>query len=331
MDWRWLQFLPSETLRAAALRIVQMQGARKFADVSAPLNMRSRVQGVGELIHPIGLAAGIDRDASCPHKLVNLGFSFLEIGTVTPKPQRMRGGKASGARMPKQFGVLDDRSYDNAGMEVVAARLQALSWPDEFLPLAVNIGKNQDTMEVGAAYDYLLGIRQFCDYAHFIVLNLSTLAEAKNEDLLHTIARETDTEIRDKLWIKLEPSLTREEFQRYIATAAELGFAGFILTNTRAAAPSWQSGHNLTTLATTYLDWAYEVLRGKLPIIASGGILTGSDVVQRIVRGANAVEIYTAFIYFGIGAVNKLLKETMQELAQLGYNSVEEARGSLWQ
>ena len=328
MDWRWLQFLPSETLRAAALRIVQIRGARRFSNSPVTINMRSRVQGVGELVHPIGLAAGIDRNASCPQKLANLGFSFLEIGTVTPKPQR---SKSRIARLPKQFGVQDGRNYDNAGMEVVAARLQALSWHDEFLPLAVNIGKNKDTMEVGAAYDYLRGIRQFCDYAHFIVLNLSTLTNAKNEDLLHTIVRETDTETHHKLWIKLEPNLTRPMFQHYIATAAELGFAGFVLTNTRATAPAWQSGHNLTTLATSYLEWAYEVLQGKLPIIASGGILTGSDVVQRIVRGASAVEIYTAFIYFGIGAVNKLLKETMQELAQLGYNSIEEARGSLWQ
>ena len=300
--------------------------------------LRVEVQGVGELLHPIGLAAGFDTGATCLATLPRLGFAFLEVGTVTPLPQRTPA-RPRIVRLPQQVGLLDRGACANDGMDVVAARLQELRWQADFVPLAVNIGSNHRTLAEGAVYDYLKGIATFKDLAHFIVLNVSAsqragLRSPANRDFIRTIASETDSAVLPKLWLKLDPDLGRKEFQTLVTCVAENGFGGLVLTDThRVLQPrvGGQSGHSLALLAVARLEQAYQVVRGELPLVASGGILSGSDVVQRIMRGASAVEIYTAFVYYGKGVVAKLLHEMVAELQLLGFPSVMAAKNTYWQ
>ena len=325
MDWRWLQFLPADTTRSIALRALRSGWAYTFAKRyknATNFALRTRLQGVGELLHPIGLAAGFDRNATCPRALADLGFSFLEIGTVTPRAQT---GKQRIERLPEQFGLLDNRACHNDGMDAVLVRLHALTWQDDFVPLAVNIGKNKNTADAGSIYDYLRGIRQFQDSAHFIVLNL---ANAKvSIAFIRALTAELDEQRRGKVWLKLAPNLQRLEFQQLVTYVGEQSFGGLVLTDTQAG----KSGHSLASISISYLEWAYQVLQGELPLISSGGILTGTDIAQRILRGANAVEIYTAFVYFGVNTISKLLAEMTDEFRRIGCTSIDSARGIYWQ
>ncbi len=299
--------------------------------------LRVELQGVGKLLHPIGLAAGFDTNATCLQALPRLGFAFLEVGTVTPRAQRTRT-RPRIVRLPQQLGLLDRNACANDGMEVVAARLQALRW-DNSVPLAVNIGSNHRTLAVGAVYDYLQGIATFKELAHFIVLNVSAsqqvgLRSPADRNFIRTIAAETDASVLPQLWLKLDPDMGRRAFQSLVACAVEHSFGGLVLTDTRRVLSPYaggQSGHSLALPAVARLEQAYQVVRGELPLVASGGILNGSDIVQRIMRGASAVEIYTAFVYYGSNVVAKLLREMIAELQLLGFPSALAAKDAYWQ
>ena len=337
---RLLRLLPPTT----AQRLTQLALRRGWGLPRRPLPelqhfpLRVELRGVGELLHPIGLAAGFDTDATCLQALPRLGFAFLEIGTVTPLAQRTRT-RPRIVRLPQQFGLLDRNACANDGMEAVAARLQALRWDVSSVPLAVNIGSNRRTIAAGAVYDYLKGIATFRELAHFIVLNVSAsqqvgLRSPADRDFIKTIAAETDTEVLPQLWLKLDPDMERRTFQALVACVAEHGFGGLVLTDTRRVLRPYaggQSGHSLALPAVARLEQAYQVVRGELPLVASGGILSGSDVVQRIMRGASAVEIYTAFVYYGAGVVAKLLREMVAELQLLGFPSAMAAKDAYWQ
>ena len=300
--------------------------------------LQVELQGVGKLMHPIGLAAGFDPDATCLQTLPRLGFAFVEIGTVTPLAQRSRT-RPRIMRLPQQVGLLDRNACANDGMEQVAARLQALRWDVNSVPLAVNIGSNHRTLAVGAVYDYLKGIETFRELAHFIVLNVSASQRAglhspADRAFINTIAAETDKSVLPKLWLKLDPDMARQEFQTLVAAVAKHGFGGLVLTDTRRVLSPYaggQSGHSLALPAVARLEQAYQVVRGELPLVASGGVLSGGDVVQRIIRGASAVEIYTALVYYGTGVVAKLLREMVAELQLLGFPSVMAAKDTYWQ
>ena len=340
--WRTslLRLLPPTT----AQRLTQLALRRGWGLPRRPLPemqnfpLRIKLPGVGELLHPIGLAAGFDTDASCLPALPRLGFAFLEVGTVTPLAQRTRA-RPRIVRLPQQFGLLDRTACANDGMEKVAARLQALRWEVSAVPLAVNIGSNHRTLAAGAVYDYLKGIATFRELAHFIVLNVSASQQAglrspADRAFISTVAAETDKSLLPKLWLKLDPDMARQEFQALVAAVAEHGLGGLVLTDTRRVLTPYvggQSGHSLALPAVARLEQAYQVVRGELPLVASGGILSGSDVVQRIVRGASAVEIYTAFVYYGAGVVAKLLREMVAELQLLGFPSVMAAKDTFWQ
>jgi len=335
---RLLRLLPPTT----AQRLTQLALRRGWGLPRRPLPelqqfpLRVELQGVGELLHPIGLAAGFDPNATCVQALPRLGFAFLEVGTVTPLAQRAHT-RPHIVPLSQQLGLLDRNACANDGMETVAARLQALRW-DTSVPLAVNIGSNRRTLAAGAVYDYLKGIATFRNLAHFIVLNVSASQQAEprspaDRDFIRTIAAETDASVLPQLWLKLDPDMERHAFQALVACVAQHGLGGLVLTDThRVLSPyaGGQSGHSLALPAVARLEQAYQVVRGELPLVASGGILSGSDVVQRIMRGASAVEIYTAFVYYGIGVVAKLLREMVAELQLLGFPSVMAAKDAYW-
>lgn len=296
---------------------------------------RTVIPNVGQLVHPIGLAAGFDRDGSYLHRLNSLGFSFLEVGSVTPQPQP---DQANQRLFRRDLGLFAEPGAATVDFETLADRLQAMDWPVEFVPLAVNVCMNRDTVSGGAVYDYLRGIDRFRDLAHFIVVNLATpelegLPSLATSVFVRELAQELEPSLLAKVWLKLAPTNDRNALQTLVASVAEQQFAGLVLTDSRRVERPWagrQSGHDLATIASSCLEWAYQVTEGELPLIASGGILTGHDVVQRLRRGACAVEVYSACVYFGVDVVSRLLTEMQAELQLLGFSSVNELRNSHW-
>jgi dihydroorotate dehydrogenase len=333
-----LRLLPAETAHEIGMAVLQ----RRLLDwlpapAVAPLaaGMSVVVPGIGALPHPFGLAAGFDKHARAPEAFARLGFAFLEIGTVTPQPQP-GNPKPRVFRFPEQRALINRMGFNSDGAAAVAERLREKAWDHERVPLGVNCGKNKDTPLDRAIFDYLTVMEATDDLARYFVVNISSpntpgLRELASPQFLNGLADELGDRRLPRTWVKLDPDLGRKDFQALIAVLAERGYQGVILTNTHRVnwpEPGGQSGHPLTALANTRLEWAHEVTQGRLPMIASGGVLSGIDAFEKLARGASAVQIYTALVYRGPWVVAQLLVELAAELALRGFAHVEDAIGS---
>ncbi|MGE0172234.1 MAG: quinone-dependent dihydroorotate dehydrogenase [Oligoflexales bacterium] len=318
-----LRLLPPETAHDLTLKSLQL-GLYKFLPKPAfdcdYSNYRVTLPQLGELPHPIGLAAGFDKSADCCEQLFSLGFSFVEIGTVTPMPQQ-GNPKPRLFRLPESRSIVNRMGFNNAGVSHVARKMGEVVKASPTLKVGLNVGKNKTTPNHLAIEDYLIGIDQFAPLAKYLVVNISSpntpdLRDLASREFLQHLA-ERKPHLKNKVWIKLDPDMSRKRFQGLIEDIADLGFAGLVLSNThRTTLPEsgGLSGHSLSVLSTTMLEWAYHVHEGKLPMIASGGVLSGMDVFQKMIRGASAVQIYAALIYRGPWAVYHLLEELAWEL-----------------
>jgi dihydroorotate dehydrogenase len=318
-----LRLLPAETAHDLTLKALSL-GLHKYlpkpdfdCDYS---NFRVSLPQLGEFQHPIGLAAGFDKSADCCQQLFSLGFSFVEIGTVTPVPQS-GNPKPRLFRLPESRSIINRMGFNNAGVPHVARRVSDLMNAAPTLKVGLNVGKNKATPNHLAIEDYLIGIDQFASFAKYLVVNISSpntpdLRDLAGREFLQHIA-ERKPHLKNKIWIKLDPDMSRRRFQAVVEDIADLGFAGLVLTNTHKTAQpeaGGLSGHSLAVLSTTMLEWAHHVHQGRLPMIASGGVLTGMDVFQKMIRGASVVQIYAALIYRGPWAVYHLLEELAWEM-----------------
>lgn len=298
--------------------------------------MDAQVPGVGDLAHPIGLAAGFDKNARAPKGFSRMGLSFLELGTITPRPQS-GNPKPRLFRLEDQDGLINRMGFNSHGAERVRSRLEKLAWNHDPVPLGINLGKNKDTSEDAAIEDYSHGLEVFAPYARYFVINVSSpntegLRGLANEHFLKELAFRHKKDL-GKIWVKLDPDMPKKTFQSLVQALAEAGFQGLVLTNThRVEQPEkgGMSGHPIALQANACLEWAYEVTRGSLPLIASGGILSGQDVYQRIARGASAVQIYTSLVYRGPLAVFMMLQELRNEMDLRGVKFLSDVKGSYY-
>lgn len=298
--------------------------------------LRVTLPGIGELPHPLGLAAGFDKNARCPMAFARMGFAFLEIGTVTPRPQP-GNPRPRLFRYPEQRALVNRMGFNSDGSLTVADRLRRQKWDHERVPLGVNCGKNKDTPPAGATADYLQVIASFKDLARYFVINISSpntpgLRDLATPSFVHGLADEL-AGMLPRVWVKIDPDMGRRELQDLVHAIADRGFQGIIISNThRVEAPEagGQSGHPLMAPSTACLEWAYEVHRGLLPMIATGGVLSGVDVFHKLARGATAVQIYTALVYRGPWVVARLLVELAEELRLRGFKAAADAIGSYY-
>lgn len=299
-----------------------------------PTALKTTVPGIGELSHPVALAAGFDKHALAPFAFAQLGFAALEIGTVTPRAQ-------SGNPKPRMFRDVENRAiinrmgFNSEGSQTVLERLEQLNWPYPDVPIGINVGKNKNTSPEDAPEDFSHGLKTFKSVADYFVINISSpntagLRDLANADFLEILARD-NRELLPKMWVKLDPDMPRQIFQDCVATIQELGYQGLVLSNTHKVSEpeaGGLSGHPLMSLSNRCLEWAYAVHKGELPIIASGGVLSGLDVLEKIRRGAHFVQIYSALVYRGPTAVQKILSELQAEMSLQGIEFLSEARGS---
>ncbi|NDE18545.1 quinone-dependent dihydroorotate dehydrogenase, partial [bacterium] len=273
------------------------------------------------------------------HGLASLGFSQIEIGAVTPRAQP--GNPAPRLfRYPAEQALINRMGFNNDGMDAIRDRLTAaLRDRNDFdrCVLGVNLGKNKDTPAEGALDDFLKVHDSLKDVARFFVMNLSSpntpgLRDLARPDFLRQAAVGYGPDIK-RVWIKFDPDMEKARFQELINEVGRSGFAGVVLTNThRVEKPEagGLSGRPVARLSNRMLEWAWEVHRGALPMIGVGGIMTGRDVLDKIMRGAFAVQIYTAFIYRGPLVVTQLLREFEMEMRQHGFDTVAGAIGTYY-
>jgi dihydroorotate dehydrogenase len=265
--------------------------------------------------NPIGLAAGLDKDGVALPAWAALGFGFIEIGTVTAKPQP-GNPRPRIFRLPEQNALINRLGFNNDGADAIAHRLNKLKqsglWPE--VPIGINIGKSMTTPITDAAADYLYSFRALRDFADYIVLNVSSpntpgLRQLQGPDalaeLLHAIA-EKNLITRKPVVVKIAPDLSPAELERIVATCETSKVAAIIATNTtldHSSIPAAQdeqgglSGAPLREKSTALVRAIAQ--RSTIPIIASGGIVDGDSAREKFEAGAQLLQIYTGLIYRG--------------------------------
>jgi dihydroorotate dehydrogenase len=278
---------------------------------------RPATQGLSQQIagmtfaHPIGLAAGFDKHADLTHGMALLGFSHIEVGTVTPRPQD-GNPKPRMFRLPADAGLINRMGFNSAGMDVVAARLAQRPLT---LPIGINIGKNRDTELAQATGDYLAAFQRLAPLADYVAVNISSPNTPGLRQLHETHAlHELLTALRDAnqwqrpIFLKISPDESVAQLTQVVETALDAGITGIIATNTTVARPAsltsplaTETG-GLSGAPLRALDTLRHVARltdGRIPIISVGGISTAADVYTRLKAGASLVQLYTAMVYYG--------------------------------
>ncbi len=296
------------------------------------LNFKTTVRGMGLLEHPVMLAAGFDKNAECLTELFDLGFSGVEVGTITPRPQA-GNPKPRLFRLKDQRAIINRMGFNSDGATSVFQRLRHFKKQHDQQVVGVNVGKNKQTANSVAIDDYLSSMELFADFCDYLVVNISSpntpnLRELASPEFVKSLSYSTTHCART--WIKLDPDLSKKQLQVLIEAIADGQFAGVILTNTHKVnqpEPGGLSGHPLLSRSNQFLEWAHEVHQGSLEMIAVGGVFSGIDVFEKLARGASAVQIYSSFVYRGPFVVHALLAELWQEMQSKGIDSVEDCIG----
>jgi dihydroorotate dehydrogenase len=294
--------------------------------------------------NPIGLAAGFDKDGEVYRQTLALGFGFVELGSVTPKPQ-------PGNPRPRLFRLTADRAvinrmgFNNRGIAAMAARLQGRVAARGIV--GINLGKNKD--QTDAAADYAAGTQLLGPLADYLVINVSSpntpgLRALQSRDALAALiasvleARAQLTR-RPPLLLKIAPDLTDADRQDIAEVALAAGLDGLIVSNTTIARPAGLdprfaqeagglSGRPLLQPSTETLRDLYRRTSGKLPIIGVGGIACAADAYAKIRAGASLVQLYSALVFDGPGLVRRIKDDLAALLARDGFSHVAEAVGA---
>lgn len=298
--------------------------------------------------NPVGLAAGFDKHANVYPALAALGFGFVEVGTLTPRPQP--GNPAPRLfRLPADQALINRMGFNNHGAEEAKHSFEHLPRPR--IPIGINLGKNKDTPNEQASADYLSGLETLYPYGDYFVINISSPNTKGLRDLQQTDALagllsdilEKRNELAEKtgqhhpVLLKIAPDLSPEQLSDIVDTALNLGIDGFIATNTTLSREGLKSPHKeeagglsgrpLTRRSTELIRHIYTVTRGKIPIIGVGGIFTGKDAYDKIRAGANLIQVYTGMIYRGPSIAKRINEELLPLLERDGFTSIEDAVG----
>ena len=312
-----------ELLRGASHFDLALRVLRSFQPPSKPKTLFGLT-----FPNPIGLAAGLDKNGVALPAWAALGFGFIEIGTVTAKPQP-GNPEPRIFRLPQQQALINRLGFNNDGADAIAERLRSLRrtkrWPA--VPVGINIGKSRATPLEHATEDYLYSFRLLRDFADYIALNVSSpntpglreLQEPRKlSELLQAIGNEPST-ATNPLLIKISPDLSPIELEVILNVCAENGVAGIIATNTtldHSSVPpeldeeGGLSGAPLREKATTLVRDI--VAKSAIPVIASGGICDAGSAREKLQAGAELVQLYTGFVYCG----PRLLREIMESVLQ---------------
>jgi dihydroorotate dehydrogenase len=271
--------------------------------------------------NPIGLAAGLDKNGVALPAWAALGFGFVEIGTVTAKPQP-GNSKPRIFRLPEQHALINRLGFNNDGADAIAARLKQLQqtgrWPQ--VPIGINIGKSMVTPLTEAIEDYLYSFGVLSEFADYVVLNVSSpntpgLRELQSPAALSgLLSAITERNLsRKPIVVKIAPDLTPEQLEQILSVCENNRVAGIIATNTtldHSSIPGERdeqgglSGAPLREKSTALVQQI--AARSTIPVIASGGIMDAESAREKIEAGAQLVQIYTGLIYRGPGLLREI-------------------------
>lgn len=292
--------------------------------------------------NPLGIAAGFDKNGIVVNQLSAIGFGFVEVGTVTFKPQK-GNEKPRLFRLPKDQALINRLGFNNEGTPKVVERLKKLN---PKCVLGVNIGKNKDVPNEEAIENYLKSFDLVHEVAAYITVNVSSpntpnlreLQKAESLDELLGTLQKRNLELSPKpLLVKIAPDLSESEIEAIVDIALKLKLAGIIATNTTISREGLQtkieetgglSGKPLTKHSTEVISTIYKYSKGKIPIIGVGGIFTAEDAFEKICAGASLLQAYTGFIYQGISFARDVNFGLAKIIKEKGFKNLDEAIGS---
>jgi len=279
--------------------------------------------------NPVGLAAGFDKNGEYIEALSNLGFGFIEVGTVTPLPQ-------PGNDKPRMFRLTDDKAiinrmgFNNKGVDVLAERLRLLREKDAKIVIGGNIGKNKNTPNEEAVNDYIKCFDRLFDVVDYFVVNVSSpntpglrslQEKGPLKDILNTLqSRNLINGLSRPILLKIAPDLSNEQLDDIVEIVQETKIAGVIATNTTVdrnglysaetvvKEAGGLSGKPLTKRSTEVIRYLADKSNRSFPIIGVGGIHTPEDAKEKLAAGASLIQVYTGFIYEGPAIVKNICK-----------------------
>ena len=295
------------------------------------------------IVNPIGMAAGFDKDAEVYNSLFKLGYGFVEVGTITPLKQY-------GNPKPRIFRLEEDRAlinrlgFNNSGAETVSSRIK--NNPPTSL-LGINIGPNKDT--ANRVNDYLIGLRTFNNLADYLTINISSpntenLRSFHNQQELENLISSIDEEkkvLKSKIpiVIKISPDINDNQINEIAEIFLNYRIPAIIISNTtennreslinsNKHQKGGLSGKPLELKSNLLIKKFYKILQGKIKIIGVGGADSGKSVYEKLLCGANLIQLYTGMIYEGPNIVNKIIKELNVILKKEGINNLSSIIGS---
>ncbi len=294
--------------------------------------------------NPVGMAAGFDKNAELISELSDLGFGFVEIGTVTPRPQP-GNPRPRLFRLKADLGLINRMGFNNKGVGPAAGRLRdfARNRGDRQVIVGGNIGKNKDTPNEDALSDYLIGFRELFDAVDYFVVNVSSpntpgLRDLQEREPLTNLLTAIQHENRQRsarnggpskpILLKIAPDLTNSQLDDIIAIVAETGIAGVVATNTTISRANLTthstlvdqlgaggvSGQPLRERAIDVIRYLHQKSGGSFPIIGVGGIFSAEDAQEKLAAGASLVQVYTGFIYEGPGLAKQINRGLLDAL-----------------
>lgn len=297
--------------------------------------------------NPLGIAAGLDKNAVAVHVWGALGWGHVEVGTVTPLPQ-------AGNPRPRLFRLPQDRAVINRmgfpGEGALAVRMRLARRPWDAPPVGVNLGANRASVEAGRAIaDYLTGLETFAARAAYLAINISSPNTAGLRALQHGAALDELLEALSRrraalrpelpLLLKLAPDLDDAALEAIADAALRHGWDGLVATNTTLARPAalrspardeagGLSGAPLRARSTAVIRRLRQASAGRLPIIGVGGVFTADDVLEKLAAGATLVQVYTGMLYEGPLMARRICLELLHRLEQSGARALGELVGA---
>ena len=313
----------------SGLKLGHVLGMTKILGASTSLNDPVCVMGL-EFPNRLGLAAGLDKDGIAVDGLGDLGFGSIEVGTVTPLPQP-GNPKPRLFRIPGRGALINRMGFNNDGVDMLLENLDKIKYKGI---LGINIGKQFTTPVDEALGDYIIGLKKVFEHAGYIAINISSpntpdLRKLQDSDaldhLLTGLKKEHDRlceehKMYKPMAIKVAPDMEMDQIRHIGELLLKHKIDGLIATNTTisrkgiddlaiAAEDGGMSGAPLTQKSTEVIEKFADILAGRIPIIAAGGIMSGSDAKDKLDAGASLVQIYSGFIYRGPALIKEILKE----------------------
>jgi dihydroorotate dehydrogenase len=318
----WLFRLDAERAHDLSLRALDAAHRSGLAHWLGrpPEPLPTRVFGL-DFPNPVGLAAGLDKNGAHVDALLSLGFGFIEIGTVTPRPQA-GNPKPRMFRLPRQQAVINRLGFNNGGVDALVRNVERAERKGGLL--GINIGKNKDTPNEIAEGDYMYCLSRVYPLADYVTINISSpntagLRELQEEQLLRRLIgtlREEQERLGAKhgrripMLVKIAPDLSDADIEACARVLAELEVDGVIATNTTTSRVAVEGAHHadeagglsgqpLMGQSTTVLRMMRTRLPEAIPLVGVGGILSGADAVTKMAAGASLVQCYTGLVYRG--------------------------------